>query len=256
MAEKDGVETIPVNAQPESPLEENAPEAEPELLAGKFKSADELANAYSELETRFGKQGSELGDLRKTVNTLTEQMTNAQKGTKEAATAKESAFDYQAQVDEIYRKVDNGELSVEEALRDSNALTAQLVEQMASQKTQAAINQARSESEAETIKSEFLKDHPDFYELQQSGALEEIKATSPLHDDFSAYFALKAAQAKEEGKKELERLMKGADPAAQAAMGSGAAIRQTNTRPTKPLSSVEMRQSMMGTLAKVRGAST
>jgi hypothetical protein len=56
------------------PEPEAAPEAETveetaeQLLAGKYRSAEDLERAYKELESRFGSQGSELAELRRTID--------------------------------------------------------------------------------------------------------------------------------------------------------------------------------------------
>lgn len=43
-------------------------ETEEKLFAGKFKSPDDLERAYTELQSRFGSQSNELGDLRQQVD--------------------------------------------------------------------------------------------------------------------------------------------------------------------------------------------
>ena len=248
-------DTIAVNAQPVTPSDGDTgtAEAEPKLFAGKYKSTDDLENAYSELETRLGKQGGELGDLKKQNQALNEQLASLQSAQagKEKAETKQDA-DYQTKIDDIYEQIDNGKISLEEGLRQSNALTAALVETMSAQKASQTVKQVLAEKDAENVQKQFLKDHPDFTELQKSGAFEALKQSNPLHDDFSAYFAIKAAQAKEEGKAELERLQKGAIPASKVLNNNGSAIRQQSIRPAKILDRAEMRDSMSAALSKVR----
>jgi len=63
--------------EPDRPRDEKGrfiPEEKDELLLGKFRSADELAAAYQELESRFGTRGSELHELRQAVESLQESM--------------------------------------------------------------------------------------------------------------------------------------------------------------------------------------
>lgn len=51
----------------DEPEAEQEPEAEPELILGKFKSQEELAAAYRELESFKGRQSNEINDLRRTL---------------------------------------------------------------------------------------------------------------------------------------------------------------------------------------------
>lgn len=66
-------ETTPVEPEPEAeaetveePSEEKEEETEPgEMIAGKFKSQEDLLKAYEEAQKKLGEQGNELGELRK-----------------------------------------------------------------------------------------------------------------------------------------------------------------------------------------------
>ena len=53
--------------QADEPEAEAPAVAEPELILGKFKSADELAAAYAELESFKGRQSNEINDLRRAL---------------------------------------------------------------------------------------------------------------------------------------------------------------------------------------------
>lgn len=68
----EGQETTPGPDEPQQTAQEPT-EAEPEgekLYAGKYRSEQELENAYLELQGRLGSQGSELGDLRGKVSQM------------------------------------------------------------------------------------------------------------------------------------------------------------------------------------------
>lgn len=75
-------ETPPEPETPEPAAEEAEEPAVPEepepaaekLYAGKYKTEEELERAYTELQSRLGEQGSELGELRKTLDTLNERL--------------------------------------------------------------------------------------------------------------------------------------------------------------------------------------
>lgn len=53
-----------VSTTEEEPEEETAQEQAERLLAGKYKTPEDLERAYTELQARLGQQGSELGELR------------------------------------------------------------------------------------------------------------------------------------------------------------------------------------------------
>lgn len=57
-------------AEEQTSVEEQAEQ----LLAGKFKSPEELEHAYTELQSRMGQQGSELGQLRETLEKLNQRL--------------------------------------------------------------------------------------------------------------------------------------------------------------------------------------
>ena len=62
--------------EPETETVEEPDPAEPEekLYAGKYKSPEELENAYAELQKTLGSQGSELGQLRDEISKLSERI--------------------------------------------------------------------------------------------------------------------------------------------------------------------------------------
>lgn len=70
-APEDTPEEAPVA---EADTEEPAAEEEPKLLAGKYKTPEELEQAYSELQKTLGAQGSELGALRDEISKLSEKI--------------------------------------------------------------------------------------------------------------------------------------------------------------------------------------
>jgi len=101
--------------------------------------------------------------------------------------------DYQSELDKVYEDLEDGDISIEEAMQKSNALTANMAAEKATKQATEQFETTLREREAQGLQQQFLDDHPDFKELKDSGKLEPIKKESGgLHDDFSAYFAYKA----------------------------------------------------------------
>src|SRR5574343_962874 len=84
--------------------------AQEHLLLGKFKSPDDLAKAYSELEKRFGQQSGEVGELRKQQQILFGQLEGkgGQQGQASQQAQTPAQPDYDAQLSDIQQKVDEG----------------------------------------------------------------------------------------------------------------------------------------------------
>lgn len=196
--------------EPEVEVEEDAV-VEPEPILGKFKSADDLATAYSELERKIGEQGNELGAMKQMNTMLMEQM-NARQAQDQtpASEAEKDTFDYEAQLSELSMAVEDGDMPIEQAIVKASNLAAENATRSAVSKYQ----EMTAAQQREAAQQQFLETNPDFLELQRSGQLEPIKKALPgMHDDFSAYFALKAQSAAQAAleKKETDRIASGAD---------------------------------------------
>lgn len=184
---------------------------EQEMLLGKFRNPEEMAASYSELEKKLGQQGQEVGTLKQMNQMMLEQMQQYNAQAKTPPTQDEAqaqAVDYDSQLKQLSEAVETGDLSIGEALIQANAIAKDQATQQALSEYE-KLNQKRS---LENTKSQFLKNNPDFTELQKSGALEHVKEELPgLHDDFSAYYALKAQQAQQAvaAKQEVKRISKG-----------------------------------------------
>jgi len=211
-----------------------------------YESPEALAEAYQNLEGKLGEQGSELGTLRAANKTLTEQM-DAERQAKEAA-KEEPGTDYESQLKDIYTKLNDGDLSVEDAMQQSNALTAEAAASRATEESTERLETILQDRDAKAIQAQFLKDHPDFEEIRNSGQLDPIKQESGgMHDDFSAYFAYKATTAKEEGKQEAAKLAAGDEKTKTVLTKPGESITQVN-KPKTPLSEGETEASMLTAL--------
>jgi len=142
--------------------------------------------------------------------------------------------DYQSKLDKVCRQVEDGDLSIEEGMRQSNALTAKMATETATEQVTEQFQSTLQEREAQDLQQQFLDDHPDFKGLKDSGKLNPYKEQyGGLHDDFSAYFAYKAEH-----------------PVAEEEESPGAEVEQTS-KPQTPLSDNEVEASM---LAAMKGA--
>jgi len=145
------------------------------------------------------------------------------------------AKNYESELSKVYSELEDGDLSVEQAMQKSNALTAEMAAEKAVAKASETFQTTLQERDAENLQKQFLADHPDFVKLRDSGKLEPIKKGSRgLHDDFSAYFAFKAEHPM--GVEEEE--------------SPGAGVEQTG-KPQAPLSDDEIEASM---LKAIKGA--
>lgn len=224
--------------------------AEEKLLFGKYKTPEDAEKGFKELEKKHGDQGRELGTLRQKV---------AQYEAERAESAKKSAqtrppeTDYEAKLNTIYDQLENGDISVTEALKQSNALTAEMTRQetlnMAGQRTQELL----LDKDAEAAEKQWHKDYPDYQEFVESGQAQEYMKKNPiLVDETIAYFQFKADQRFEEGKAEAERIAKGADLADTVVKEPGVSPQRKPTR-QKPLSNDELVNEQMNTLKRIRG---
>ena len=209
---------------------------------------------YSELETKLGEQGRELGESRK-MNELLMGKLEGQGQPKDEPQGDEPKTDYDKEISSLAQKVREGELDIDEALVRTSALTAE----MASAKTMEQIAANTQQQTFAESQSQFLKNNPDYTDLKKSGALEDIKKTLPgLHDDFSAYHAYKAHQNAqaieaarlegiEAGKAEAAKIAEGDKNTGKviAKPGSGAEKNIGDGSKGGKLSKTEMRQSML-----------
>ena len=149
-------------------------ETEHKLIMGKFKSEDEAAKAYKELEHKLGQQGNELGNLRKEVE--------------DAGEKKQFLSALQAVVDNTKPKqhqvtAEEFEAELVEALRDDPAKGAKkLLSTQASwmadleNRSKAEIQKLKDEftSELRSLKSDVVKSDPDY--LDNKAVIDEMVA--------------------------------------------------------------------------------
>lgn len=216
------------------------------VYAGKYKSPEELENAYKEAESRIGKQGSEVGELRKTNEALAAQLNAMKMEIAKSQQKPEPTTDYEQKLADIVSSMEAGDLTIEQAIMESNKITAQKASQEAIKQSQSYFQEQLKKQKAETVQSEFIKNNPDFLELQKSGALEAIKQENPMHDDFSALFEYRARQAQEKLKTGIDQTKAEAEASTKVLKKPGAAIRDTKPKPLK--SEAEMKSAMLARL--------
>lgn len=233
---------------------------EPKLLAGKFNNEADLEKGYTELVTKLGDQGNKLGESEKERSILLTQMEQLQKA---PAPKEDTPTDFDTQLQDITKKVEEGELSISEGMLQ----TAQVTSQMATTNAVSGVKQAQEQQVVEDARQTFSADNPDFFEMQQSGALDEVKGQyAGLHDDFSAYYhkkamdteansaaAVEAAKAEgfEAGKAEMAKIAEGSNDTKKVLQAPGGEAQKIG-RTTGPLKGNEMRDSGLAALKKAR----
>lgn len=207
---------------------------------------EQLANA----EKLIGRQGKELGELRNEYKALSE---SAQK----AADASNDPG-YDTRLAEIQSQVDNGDIDFGQAL----SLTAQLSAEMGAAQAANEFKGQMQRTKEQEVQAKFLQDNPDFTELDQSGALDEIMAGNPMHDKFSAYFELKAKQtetkmaeaieaARKEGEQQGAKEREAAGKAEGVLGKKGSGVRDKTQR-TSYKNAAERKQAMIEALIGAR----
>ena len=238
---------MPAGAMPPEP--KPGPEVKPEVepILGKFNSTEDLATAYTELEKKIGEQGNELGSM-KQMNTML--MEQAQTREAQAQTpgieAEKDTFDYDTQLSELREAVESGDIPFDQALVQASNLAAENA-------TRNAVSKYEELTAAEKLQSaqqQFLDDNPDFVDLQRTGQLEPIKKALPgMHDDFSAYYALKAQQASQAAHEAAttEQIAQGDANTDKVLQKPGAKAKNIG-KPAKRLSRSELREKTLADL--------
>lgn len=264
---EDPVEEPRAEESEEQPEEEPKAETKEEkLLAGKFKTAEDLEKSYSELEKKMGEQGNKLGEYEKEKSVLMRQLEQMQEKTREAApedTGK--AEDLNAKLQEISRAVEEGEISISEGM----VQTASITSQMAQENTLKSVEERAQQETLATSQAKFAEENADFFETQQSGELEAIKQQYPgFHDDVSAYFAKKAMDSQsalesaveaarnegfEAGKAEMAKLADGDKNTRKVLQTPGGTAKSIGKKEPGNYSKTELRSSGLEALKRARG---
>ena len=239
---------MPAGAMPPEPRPESEvvePEAEP--ILGKFKTTEDLATAYTELEKKIGEQGNELGSV-KQMNTMLMDQAQAREaqGQTPATEAEKDDFDFETQLSELSQAVENGDISYDQGLVQA----ANLAAENATRNAVSKYEEMSAQDRLQTSQQQFLDDNPDFTELQRTGQLEAVKNTLPgMHDDFSAYYALKANQAAQAAQEAAttKQIAQGDENTDKVLQKPGAKAKNIG-KPTKRLSTAELREKTLADL--------
>lgn len=210
------------------------------IILGKFETPEALAESYQNLEKTLGSQKSELGALRNQVAQLSKPVEDKPVDTNFASARSV-----------VEKQIEDGELSLSDGLSKLSTLTQQETEATMEQKF-ATYDENRSASDAQ---ADFIAANPGFEGLRASGALEEEMRTNPMHDEVSAYYAVKGRAdteaAFEQGKDEALKLAKGADGTKTVLNGNGQAARDF-VQPKKGMNHTQKIDGMLGALSKAR----
>jgi hypothetical protein len=228
--------TIPAGSMvPDDSGEATNPGAtpQPEQEQSGAVSIDELSKQLSDARTQLenaqgliGRQGGELGELRQNFAALSSQLPQKKDEPEE---------DYDARISELIGQFDSGEVEGGEAM----ATIARFAMEKGVKTATSAIRSELEQANAQKTEQAFHEANPDFKELAQNGTLNAIMQQNPMHDQFSAYFAHKAAAmqakldeaaalAKIEGQREGVQ-MAGQKQKAGAILGKqGAGVRDKN----------------------------
>lgn len=241
---------MPAGAMPPEPEEEiNEVDTgeQNELILNKFKSTDDVVSAYQELEKKIGEQGSELS-LAKQMNQMLMQQIDqrsAEKNTPATENEKDT-FNFENSMSQIKEQVENGDISIEDALIQVGNLSSEAATRNAISKYE----EMTAEQQRRAAKEKFFEENSDFPELQKSGQLEAIKKSLPgMHDDFSAYFAYKAqeAQRKAEEQAEVKRIAQGDERTTKVLQKPGNPAKKPG-KPQGKMTKAELKQKTLADL--------
>jgi len=239
----------------------------PENYLGDWKSKEDASKGLSELQSKIGSQGSELGTLRKQNNEMFTAFQNLQANQQVATAEPETqAAEELNSVMAEYAKLDfveDAKASAKGAklMQDAIALTAKMVKEDTLQETDAQVASLLQEKDASALQDKFLESNPNFSSLQEEGAFQALKSQNPMHDDFSAYYEHQATEAMtkvteleaalEEAKK-VANLAGGDEPTAKVFTKPGGDLRGGQQK--KPQSVSELKAAAMETIRNMSGA--
>lgn len=240
----DGTKKVAPVDQPNNPdLDKGTPDKEEgkeqEPIFGRYKSMEDAEKGFKELESKLGKQGDELSDLRTKVTSFQEAARAAAEKKGETTQADKNALkasedDYQTKLQKIYDDLKEGDMSFDEALEKSNALTAEATLALATEAAGKRTQEILLDRDAEAAEAQWNKDHPDYAEVVKSGVLKPYIDKNPvLIDETVAYFMYKGDQKFEEGRTKAEEEAKNAAIADSVVKGPGAhriPTRQTGSK--------------------------
>ena len=218
------------------------------------KSAKELLSILMEGEKFQGKQSSDIGELRKMVEKLSAEVSKG--GAKDA----EPVDPYTAKTTQLEADLDQGKITPAEYAKSLAALN----EVRTSQIVQSELQKAQAATQEQAATNQYLEMNPDFMSLQESGALDKIKAQFPVHDNVSAYEFAKRLEVQAENESLKTQLMalkkEQADAIAAGKEGTKKVLQQPGTgtkvstpqRSRRSLSENDAVDSMLASMQRTR----
>jgi hypothetical protein len=227
------------------PETDNTTEQENAKLAGKFNNIQELEKGYQNLERMHGQTAQQMGDISAQNQALMQKMAALEQ------MQQKPTVDYDGMRAKIGKQMDDGEITYAQGLQQVRAIDAQeqqerlqQVQQETLAATQQQFQQELAARDEQRIVDDFIRENPEFPELQQTGVLEEIKANDRfINDDYQAYLAYKAQRAFDEGKDAAVKEVAGSEPAANIASSPGSAMKNETPAGAGKPTRAEMLQS-------------
>ena len=103
--------------------------------------------------------------------------------------------DRKEQLNEIYEKLESGDISVAEGIKQANTLTAELAKAQAVDEAGKRTQEVFFNKDVQAAQEQWQKDYPDYQEFVESGKGQEYMSKNPmLIDQTIAYFQWKADQ--------------------------------------------------------------
>ena len=101
--------------------------------------------------------------------------------------------DYNKELQELHHLLNEGDISAtEHATKMVDILQARSDEKIQVENMR-LMDSMQKQQRAHEIESAFYRDNPDFHGMMESGKIAQVRGSSPMHDDFSAYYAAKLA---------------------------------------------------------------
>jgi hypothetical protein len=107
----------------------------------------------------------------------------------------EKSTNHEAKLAEVYEKLESGDCTVSEAIREASALNTQIAVSQARNAVEQRTQEIFNNMHVEAANSKFHVDYPDYTEIVESGKLQPYIDRNPLLvDETLAYFQYKADQ--------------------------------------------------------------
>lgn len=174
-----------------------------------YKSVSDLIKGHAELKGAFDKQGNELGQVRAQAQTLAESLKEAltkgdtTKGTVEPA---DKASEYEAKIADIETQISKLDPMDENVMekqaklyREMNKYTALAQHEKTLGAAKGFFKEELAARDSVASQQKFLDENKDFNTPEMQTRIKDFLAQdrTGMHDNMSAYFAIKAADAAE-----------------------------------------------------------